>query len=647
MGPALLPGSLLNLDLVLVPSPPVPEGVWGLVPEIPRRVPMWVPFAWVSGLVGADTVGKVAAVCALAFGTAGAARLSSLLGAGRAAALGAGMLYSFAPFALTRLAIGHWMITFTMALLPWLARDLLFPSRSLRRLFAAGTALALTGSFGGTVGLLLVLCGLVADRMKRAGPVLATAVCSQLLWLAPMTVVVSTAASVTSSPQDASPFATRLGSTPEVVALPLGGGFWNPYFEVGRGSPVTVVASVVVVLLALVGSRAAWRPSSAPGSEHALPVVDAQVRSLFKRLSVVGCLALLWAASSGFSPTREVYAWFTRSPLGAPFRESHRLLALHLLWLAPAAAVGAEHLRRATRMPDAVRGAAMMLPAAASVVAAGPAVWGAGGQLEPVRLPAEWAAAREMVRAHPGTTVVLPWAQYFTADVAGGRLVLVPVPLYLGGDVIVSSDLNLSSEAKLERLDPREVHVARLAAYVEDDWRGDVRLGPGRPAADRLAQIGVRWVVLLHDLDWPRHRGVVDDPGLELVVEGPSLSLYRVRAWKGLVVDEEGRPVGAESPLAPLVFLERATGGLMYRPGQRGWMQGWNAAEVDRAGVVELPGGATVVWFWPTLVVLGAYSVQAILFVLMFARRVKAGGRRGDRIEGKGETRDGPDEDRE
>ncbi|OWY58831.1 hypothetical protein B7486_77860, partial [cyanobacterium TDX16] len=54
MGPALAPGPLLNLDLVLFDDVPVPRGAWGLGPEFPRRVPTFLPLAWLSGLLGGE-----------------------------------------------------------------------------------------------------------------------------------------------------------------------------------------------------------------------------------------------------------------------------------------------------------------------------------------------------------------------------------------------------------------------------------------------------------------------------------------------------------------------------------------------------------------------------------------------------------------
>src|SRR5947207_8357037 len=75
LGPALAPGSLLNLDLVFTPTIPVPRGVWALGPELSRRVPLGAALAWASTIVGGPLAGKVMIGLALAAAFAGAWRL--------------------------------------------------------------------------------------------------------------------------------------------------------------------------------------------------------------------------------------------------------------------------------------------------------------------------------------------------------------------------------------------------------------------------------------------------------------------------------------------------------------------------------------------------------------------------------------------
>ncbi|MBV8305665.1 MAG: hypothetical protein JOZ04_15745, partial [Acidimicrobiia bacterium] len=125
LGPALAPGSLLNLDLVLTPTIPVPRGVWALGPELSRRVPLGVALAWASTLIGGPLAGKLLLGGALAVAFVGVWQL--LPDAGAATRLGAGLLYAASPFTLTRVAVGQWGVVAAVAVLPWALPVLLRP----------------------------------------------------------------------------------------------------------------------------------------------------------------------------------------------------------------------------------------------------------------------------------------------------------------------------------------------------------------------------------------------------------------------------------------------------------------------------------------------------------------------------------------
>src|SRR5438270_2022970 len=105
LGPALGPGSLLNLDLVFAPTIPVPRGVWALGPELSRRVPLGVVLAWASTVVGGPVAGKVLLGVALGAAFVGVWRL--MPDGGLITRAGAALLYAASPFILTRVAGGH------------------------------------------------------------------------------------------------------------------------------------------------------------------------------------------------------------------------------------------------------------------------------------------------------------------------------------------------------------------------------------------------------------------------------------------------------------------------------------------------------------------------------------------------------------
>ncbi|MFN8038159.1 MAG: hypothetical protein U0Q07_03015 [Acidimicrobiales bacterium] len=597
LGPALAPGGLYSLDLILPHDVPVPRGVWGLGPELPRRVPFMVPAAWLSPLVGGDTVGKAMLVGTIVIGFVGAYRL--VADRSRLAAAGAGLVLALSPFLLTRLAAGHVMIATTMALLPWAYPRLLRPSDRLDRTFLWCLALACTGNYGGMVALIVLAAGLVHTRFRRGGAVLGLWLVAQLPWLVPGIVVYAQGANLAG----AIGFATVADGPGDVIGVLAGHGFWNGYYQVGWTTSWVVAPLAIVLLgLAVVGHRdlpTAWRGPAAV-------------------LAVIGAVVATSTAVPGMS---WVVERLTENPIGSNLRESQRLLPLYLVWMAPAAGLGAARLRRraldASPPRPALATLVSGLPAAVALVLAGPGLWGLGVHLESVTMPPDWEAARERVAAEPGTTVAFPWSGYTNVRLGVVRHVLNPWPIYLGGDVLVSSDLRASDEPSAERADPREPVVRQLADEVQQ----------GQPVGDRLAELGVRWVVFNRVGDYRPYNHLDDDPGLERVLAGNDVFLYRVRAWRGHAVDDAGRPVGLSTVVEPLATVDGTEPVVWARPAARGWLRGWTPGEATPEGTLRFPAGGSVVWYWPSVVVLVADAVTCafVVWAVRTGRRHRRG----------------------
>jgi hypothetical protein len=237
-----------------------------------------------------------------------------------------------------------------------------------------------------------------------------------------------------------------------------------------------------------------------------------------------------------------------------------------------------------------------------------------------VDLPAEWAEVRTTIDAEPGTVLSLPWAQYLDLSAAGGDRVLNPLPLYLPGDVLASSDLRLGGGA--ERADPREPVAAQLASDV---LRGE-------DIAPQLADLGIRWVVLLHEIDreWELYQvALEDDTSVEPVLEGQTISLYRVPGWPGEVVDEAGEALPLDPVLTPWQQLPASGAAVWARPATDGWVRGTTGADATELGLVALPAGDGPVWYWPALVCVAAYGATTAAVVWCGTGLVRE--RRGNR----------------
>ena len=587
LGPALLPGALMNLDLLVFDRLPVPRGMWGLGPELPRRVPFWAGVAWLGSLVGADTAAKATLLILLVMSFVGSFRVTvrTLRDSGsrtvgslpvELVALGGGMLYAAGPFVLTRAAIGHWPVVLVAAVLPWALPDLVELPRSQRRLGAWALLFSLGGVYGGIVGGAFLISGLRKAPPSRRLRAIGVWMAAQLVWLVPLFLVTVTTPG--RSMPSSSAFATPMDSVGDLGRLLAGLGFWNPGFQLAREQAgLAAVGGFLVVAFAVVGTKD-------------LP------RSMRGPLVAVGLAGLALALASSVPLLDDILSAFTNSALGAPFRESQRYLLPFLLWAAVASPRGAQ--RMASRLPAALGAPLSLVPWVFALLLIAPSAWGLEGQLRTTTPPTEWVEARQTIEAERGSVLSLPWYQYFTADAADNRLVLSPLPLYLGGDVINASDPQLSDEPAKEVGDGRESEAARIVEELRN----------GRPASIAMAGLGIRWVARLHDVDWRDYTGLDDDPGLEVAVDGDSLTLYRVRNWPGEIVDDTGRDVSGSSVVRPFWTVEPSGPAAFSAPYQSGWLRGFSVASSTEDGRVRLPSGSGPVWYWPSLLVLAAYA---------------------------------------
>ena len=165
----------------------MPQGVWGLGPELPRRLPFMVPLAWLSSVVDGTVVAKALLVAVFAVAFVGAQRLV----ADRAVPtrVASGLLYAASPFLLTRVATGYLGVALMMAVLPWVLPRLSAPSGSIRRTLLAAAALGACGVTGGMVAVVVAAAGLLSESRRRPRGGALAGLVWQLPWLGPGGVV--------------------------------------------------------------------------------------------------------------------------------------------------------------------------------------------------------------------------------------------------------------------------------------------------------------------------------------------------------------------------------------------------------------------------------------------------------------------------
>jgi hypothetical protein len=455
-----------------------------------------------------------------------------------------------------------------VGVLPW-ALPALLEAREPRRVLVWSTALGATGFAGGVLVVLVLAVGLVGGRLRGAVRIAGAAVVGQLPWLVPGVVVASSAGRVAAS----TAFRTDVHNPADLVTLLAGRGFWRGSSQVGLGGPWASMFGVVLLGLAIVGV-----------SRLSVPM-----RSRVVALGVVGIVLALASATPG---VRGLYGHLAATSLGAPLRDGQRSLVLALVVVAPLAALGADTL--ATRLrPKRVSSAAAMALGAMALALALPALWGIDGRLEPRAFPAAYEAMARAVHRQRGPVLALPWHEYLDLSYAEGRRVLNPLPDYLGGDVIASSDPEVAGSAQ-ESGDRRALRIDRF----------DQSLRAGSQAGPLLRELHVRWVALLEEVDWRAYSALDHDPDLQRVDVGPGVRLYRVLAWTGPGVAVDGSPVALQSRLAPVAFVDAGGAFTWARAGQPGWMRGTKAVHVDANGNLRVPGGNRLIWFLPASIVL-------------------------------------------
>ena len=601
LGPGLRPGSLLNLDLLVTPHIPVPNGVYGLGPALSQRVPSFVVLALGSRVLGGPLAVKLAIVAMVAAAFVGAARLPGPR-ARAATQAAAGVLWAAGPFAVTRIGVGHLNVVLALAVLPWVLPRLCRPSEAPWSTFLAAGLLAFGGPGSGTLGVAVAGVALLVERDRRPVRVVAAVGAANLVWVLPTAVLLWAGAAVTG----AGGFATHPGGTAGWFGLLVGNGFWRADEQVGAIGGWGAAVAVVLLGLAVVGRRRLDPRWSGPAT-------------------VVAVVGLALAVASAVPGVRDAYRWLSDLSIGAPLRESNRFLALWLVVAAPAAALGGEELARRLEHrgagsrpgPDvdvdadvaadgdgpvgvaagswrsAVAFAPVVgaVPLALAVALALPGWWGIGGRLEPVHFPAGWSAARAAIDADPGPVVAFPWSEYPTISFAQGRQAFNPVPDYLGGDVISSYDPMFDPAV------PSQEQVDRRAQVV-DRLSRKVRRG-GEIGAD-LADLGVRWIVVVHERGWASYRALSGDRTLRRSLHGDDVDLYEVRAWKGPAVDRSGGTFRVDRPIPPILFTDAPAGSVLQISGAPGWLQGWfHPARVTADGRLSLTREGGVVWFWP------------------------------------------------
>lgn len=516
MGPLLLPGYILALDMVWSPQIDVP----GVGDQL------FLLKALMHGLsvvIGSMWVQKLVLLLILTLGGVGAYRLVERNGQHEAAApvYLAGLLYVLNPWVYTRFVEGQYLVLAGWALLPWAAgavwRLLREPSRR-AALVALGWTAALSLVSVHAIGILALVSVVMAIMQighwrRWLWWALGLAAAWGLLmavWLVPFVHGTSSGGQTIAGIQasELTAYATRGtvgGNLPLSAALLEG--FWN---DVSR----TYV----------VPSSLGWWWLVAAGLLGAL-VVAGIVHVVRRRdrlglaLAVSGLVAWWLALGVGWDVSAGFTHWLVdHVPLFNGYREPGKWLMLLALAYAYLAAAGLGWLwqvltRRGRRTAAlAVSGVALLLP----LLFAPTLLWGAGRQLHSTQYPADWTELNRQLNAASGDfrVLVLPWHQYLPVGWAG-RPLANPAPGFFERPVVSSSDPELPGVI----LPPNSDNAVVRGLLEQAD--------PAQAVGLVLNRLNVRYIVLLKEADWQQYTWLDASPGLKLVADSATLRVYQ------------------------------------------------------------------------------------------------------------------------
>lgn len=480
LGPALAPGYVLSYDMVWVPDLALGRDALGLASGLPRAVPSDAVVSVLDEVVPGMLLQKLVLLGSLVAGAVGAARLT---GGGAAAGLVAATVWTWNPYVVERLVIGHWPLLVGYAVLPWV---LLAGARWRRddRLPPVLLVLLPLGSLSASSGVMTAVAVLAVAstrRWSRWAASLGLLLAANAPWVVSGVLHAADAVAATGA-FDAFGPGSEGGQPPPVAALALGG-IWNAdVVPASREGWQGWAYLVVLVLVAAVGARACrhrTRPARSRGLARALVVCWAVGYAV---------LLLTWVAPGPLDRLAAVV------PGLALLRDGSRTLALCAPLVAVLVGRGAEQLVRAVgaRWPGATPAVAATVCLVLWPLALLPdAAWGVNGRLQAVSYPPEvLATAGVLARSDvAGATAVLPFTAYRAPEWNGGRPVLDPLPRLLGGPVVSSDELVVSGRT-VPGEDPRARAVRRAleAETPRERARGLAQAGVGAVVVDREAR---------------------------------------------------------------------------------------------------------------------------------------------------------------
>ena len=526
LGPALGYGYIFTLDMVFTPHMPMPAVASNLAPynalmsALSYVVPSWLlqKLLLTSILAGAG-LGMHRLVSADYFW----------------AKLAAGLFYMINPFTYDRLMAGQYLVLAGYALLPWLLRALLrlLESPGWKPGLALGGWLIAIGCVSlHTLGFALAICTLaiiiaLGHRRYRHRPLRQLAVAGalaigtllmvSLYWIVPLTTHRTAQAALISSFDERHFLSFRTVSDPvlgvagNVLALY---GFWaereDLYILPKAAASYWWIAGILLGVVALLG-------------------IGWSARKYRLATGLFACVLMVaWILAQGItdSPFAALNHWlFQHVPFYRGYREPGKFIALIALaesWFFGMGVAAAHDLlgRRhpAGRLAQYGPGVLLALP----LLYVPTLAWGAAGQLRAVDYPRDWYALNQDLKtsSDTGKLLFLPWHLYLYFDFSG-RLIANPAPHFFDRPTIAGDNPEIGLIKRQSPNPVSELIEAQILGASSDRTK----------VGERLAGLGVEYIVLAKTADYSNYDWLDTTPGLTLVRDSATLRIYRNLKW--------------------------------------------------------------------------------------------------------------------
>ena len=527
LGPLLLPGYTLTLDMIFTPDMDFTAQLYGLSESISARTPLLLLIQLVSDIIPAWLVQTVILFLIFFLAGLGAHKLIPFKGAG---SYFAGLLYMINPFIYVRFMAGLWPLLAAYALIPFAVKAFL----ELQEKGGMKNAIKLT-LLSTLVGVMLVhglflllfvflvifVVKLIKERKnktqlrqvsKYVGISAAIFLVLNVYWLIPV-LTAGTARLEQIGQADILLFAPKAaGGVGVAFALASMHGFWNPgWIYASNFIPFWPVLFIFILFLAVYGFLSVLK--------------DKKVRWVGISLAFAGIIGFVFAVGASLNLTRPAFEWFFDNLVFVRgFRDSHKFVALLCLSYAYLGGLGVEALsvafrQRRKRLLRLVANLFIILVFLVPLFYSFP-IFSSWGQLKATDYPEEWHEVNEYLNQDDDdfNVLFLPWHLYMDYSWLpnSNKRLANPAQQFFDKPTIRGDNLEIAGKYS-GSTNP----ISKYVEFLLGNASNVSNLG------ELLASLNVKYVLLVHEVDYASYDFLYQQEDLTVELEKPGITLLK------------------------------------------------------------------------------------------------------------------------